>query len=121
MNEDGKKETSINSFTEKELNLNCEGVPEKFHPVIKTHGRELFNFVMSVGLAQHALGIITAQAHKHHSKQLMGAGAMIGDSFNSMANQLGPLLGYTAELVTMVDRDIQMAAREEGPRIQLIQ
>lgn len=96
------------------------GIEEIFHPVVRKHGREVFLFVMSIGLAGNAAKLLGEQAQKHVSRQIATATAILVEGFNTNSSLLAGLKGWTPELMQEVDKDIRLAFGAGGSRIQLL-
>jgi len=92
----------------------------KYAEVIQNHGKELFMFCMSTGIAQVGMEEIFAQANKHSSRKLAVAGKMLGDSFNAIANILAEQMKFTQDEIDACNTDILRANEVDGPKIQLL-
>lgn len=83
-----------------------EGQPDYFHPVIRQHGRELFDLVYAAGLAQHGVQLLAGstrdgEAHKHLR--------VLAQQFNVISQIATKLGGWSEEEVQACRKDLERA------------
>lgn len=84
-------------------------VPKEFHDVVRVHGRELWAFVMNVGVGGQASNALAQLVEKHRSRSGAHAVGTLAAAFNALANALVMKQGWTSEQVHACDRDTQLA------------
>jgi len=103
------------------LGKEYEGVPERFHSVVTTYGRDMFDFVMAVGLAGQATEGLVEQGRKRSSKGIMMGTAMLAEQFNIVGTLLIHKMEWTEERIAECNQAILIAfASGEEPKIQLL-
>ena len=97
-------------------------IPEEFHPVVRQYGRELFAFVMNVGMSGQAAQTLAVFAEKHRSTHSLHALHVLTQAFNATGSALAEKMGWTEELIAQCDRDVLLAAKAkiELPKSSII-
>lgn len=101
------------------LEEDLSGIPEKFVPVARKHGRALWALVFNSNIAQSALQQVAAQATKHQSRALAMAGVALGNVLRDMSSAYAGRCGWTQEQVDECARDCMLAMQEQ-PSIMLL-
>lgn len=102
-----------------EAPVDLEGIDPRFHGVVRTHGRALWVLVFNANMANEALKVVQAQAHKHSSGSLQRAAAVLGHVLLEQGNAYCQSAGWSQEQIDACSRAIMLAAQESG-RIQLL-
>lgn len=84
-------------------------IEECFRPVCVKYGREMFAFLMNVGLGKSAAEVLGQYAPKLHSQHFDKATVALISAFNQITNSYVGKTGWTQGELAQCDRDIQLA------------
>lgn len=102
-----------------EAEVDCSGLPEEMHEVVRKHGRALYVLVFNSNMAREALGLVMQQAQKHSSRGLANAAQVIGQVWADCSGSYAVKMGWgqkeidacAADILAVIQTRVAMAER----------
>ena len=96
-----------------------EDIKEPFRQIARTYGREMLQFTLDVQLSRIAINKLAVFINKHASRHAQQDLTLVINAFNRANTSFVAAMGWTEEQLNNCTAELEIAFRQESPRIVL--